>query len=349
MLYLNERLTTTSRGCLVFWFLWKLYILIVEKLRSQAGLHSREGEIRTFIGERNAYSLVLCGKVVTSGHNMDGNITDIEPAPSDRTLMYAPRQYGLVNWKGLETLYKREVGRFLKVATQTVLAPVVSALLFMMVFRLAFPDKGDVNGVAFSDFIAPGIVMMAMLNNAFQNTSSSMAGAKIMGNTSDFLMPPLSTLELTIGFMGGAATRGLLVGAVTLISIALMGAADISVHSIPAMIFYSVLGSLFMGAVGLMGGVWAEKFDHIAAISNFVILPLTMLSGTFYSVSVLVQPFEALSHFNPFFHLIDGFRYSLTGVHEGNLLLGGLYTLGLTLLLATGCWLMLRSGYKLKA
>lgn len=259
------------------------------------------------------------------------------------------RQFGLMNWIGLKTLYMREVRRFMKVGMQTLLAPVVSSLLFMIVFKLAFPGRGDVNGVPFGDFIAPGIVMMAILNNAFQNSSSSMTIAKVQGSTVDFLMPPLSSLELTIGFLAGAASRGALVGAVTMVAIGLMGAADVSVHSIAALAFYALSASFMMAAVGLLGGIWAEKFDHLAAVTNFIILPLSMLSGTFYPISVFVEPFQTLSHFNPFFHLIDGFRYAFTGAAEGELLWGAAYVFVLTLALCAICWMVLRSGYRLKA
>ena len=272
-----------------------------------------------------------------------------DPASTGGAGFATPREFGAFNWVGLKTLYMREVRRFMKVGTQTLLAPVVSALLFMVIFKLAFPGRGDVNGVPFGDFIAPGIVMMAILNNAFQNSSSSMTIAKVQGNTVDFLMPPLSALELTVGFLAGAATRGILVGAVTMVAIGLMGAADISIHSIPAVIYYSVIASFFMAAVGLLGGIWAEKFDHLAAITNFVILPLSMLSGTFYPISVFVEPFQTLSHLNPFFHLIDGFRYAFTGAVEGELLVGAAVSFGVTLALSVTCWLVLRSGYRLKA
>ncbi|ACT58044.1 ABC transporter permease [Hirschia baltica] len=260
-----------------------------------------------------------------------------------------PRQFGAFNWIGLKTLYKREVSRFLKVGMQTLLAPVVSALLFMAIFKLAFPDRGDVGGVPFGDFIAPGIIMMAIMNNAFQNTSSSITIAKVQGNTTDFLMAPLSSLELALGFLAGGASRGLLVGGVTLVCIGLLGVADISLHSIPAFLFYSVTASFMMAAIGLLGGIWAEKFDHLAAVTNFVILPLTMLSGTFYPITVFSEPFETMSHFNPFFHLIDGFRYAFTGSSDGSLMVGIVASLVLAVVLCGVCWAVLRSGYKMKA
>ncbi len=281
---------------------------------------------------------------------MDGLISDAPEDAQDASASYAkPREFGAFNWLGLKTLYLREVKRFLKVGTQTLLAPVVSSLLFMVVFKLAFPERGAIGGVDFGTFIAPGIVMMAILNNAFQNSSSSMTIAKVQGSTVDFLMPPLSSGELALGFLAGAASRGILVGGVTLAAIGLMGAADVSVHNPFALVYYAFIGSFFMSAVGLMGGIWAEKFDHLAAIANFVILPLTMLSGTFYPITVFIEPFQTLSHFNPFFHLIDGFRFAFTGHAEGNLAAGSIFVFGLTLALCLACWALLRSGYKLKA
>ncbi|MEM6627545.1 MAG: ABC transporter permease [Pseudomonadota bacterium] len=269
-------------------------------------------------------------------------------SPSSNSYV-APRRYGAVNWLGLQTLYVREVRRFLKVGMQTLFAPVLSALLFMLVFKLAFPDRPPIDGVSFADFLGPGVVMMAVLNNAFQNSSSSITIAKVQGNTSDFLMAPLSSSELTAGFIAGAATRGVLVGAVTLAVIAAMGVASVSVVHWWAVIFYSLIAAIFMGAVGLLGGVWAEKFDHLAVVTNFVILPLTMLSGTFYPIDALGEPFRSLSNFNPFFHLIDGFRYGFTGNAEGDLMFGASFTFIIAAASTIACWALFRSGYKLKA
>jgi ABC-2 type transport system permease protein len=263
----------------------------------------------------------------------------------------APRSYGAVNWVGLWTLCLRETRRFWKVGMQTLFAPVVSSLLMLFVFKMAFPQTGSssLGGVTFEAFLAPGIVMMAILNNAFANTSSSLIIAKVQGNSVDFLMPPLSPLELTIGFLSGAVTRGILVGIVTLASIWILQITPFQIAHVWAVFYYSVVATLFMGAIGLMGGIWADKFDHMAAVQNFVVMPLTMLSGTFYPITRLPEPFQTISHANPFFHMIDGFRYGFTGDAEGDLLAGGLYILVLTLALCVSCWMMFRSGYKLKA
>lgn len=270
---------------------------------------------------------------------------------ADRVAMQAPRSYGAVNWIGLWTLCLRETRRFWKVGMQTLFAPVVSSLLMLFVFKLAFNANtaSAASAVDFAAFLAPGVAMMSVLNNAFQNTSSSIIIAKVQGNSVDFLMPPLSPIELTLGFLSGSVTRGVLVGFVTLAGIWILGVAPFQLAHPFVALFYAVVASLFMGAVGLLGGIWADKFDHMAAVANFVVMPLSMLSGTFYPISRLPEPFRTISHWNPFFHLIDGFRYGFTGHAEGDLRLGAAYALALTLALCAACWALLRSGYKLKA
>ncbi len=275
----------------------------------------------------------------------------LQKPPVEAAAFQPPRRFGAANWVGLWTLCKREVKRFWKVGMQTLFAPVVSALLMLVVFKLAFPQStaAGVNGVSFEAFLAPGVVMMAMLNNAFANTSSSLIIAKVQGNAVDFLMPPLSPLELTVGFLSGAVARGVLVGIVAMATIWILQITPFRVEVIWAALFYPLIAGLFMGAIGLIGGVWADKFDHMAAVQNFIIMPLTMLSGTFYPISRLGEPFETLSHWNPFFHMIDGFRYAFTGNHEGDIMLGVLYCTGITLVLCAACWMLFRSGWKLKA
>lgn len=272
----------------------------------------------------------------------------METAPS----ALGPRAYGAVNWLGLWTLCLRETRRFWKVGMQTLFAPVVSSLLMLFVFKLALDQGGAATspgGVSFETFLAPGVVMMAILNNSFANTSSSLIIAKVQGNSVDFLMPPLSPLELTVGFLSGAVTRGILVGIVTYAAVWIMQITPFQVANLFAVIYFSVVASLFMGAVGLLGGIWADKFDHMAAVQNFVIMPLTMLSGTFYPISRLPEPFVTISHYNPFFQMIDGFRYGFTGHAESNLWFGGLMSLAITLALCGLCWRWLAKGYKLKA
>ncbi len=282
---------------------------------------------------------------------MDQTLTR-PPIEAGKPGIAGPRQYGAVNWLGLWTLCLRETRRFWKVGMQTLFAPVVSSLLMLFVFKLAFDQGGSATspgGVSFETFLAPGVVMMAILNNAFANTSSSLIIAKVQGNSVDFLMPPLSPLELTIGFLSGAVTRGILVGLVTYAAVWIMQITPFQIANLFAVLYFSVVASLLMGAVGLMGGIWADKFDHMAAVQNFVIMPLTMLSGTFYPIGRLPEPFVTISHFNPFFQMIDGFRYGFTGHAESDLWFGGLMSAAITLALCVGCWRMLKVGYKLKA
>lgn len=236
---------------------------------------------------------------------------------------------------------------------QTLLAPVISTLLFMTVFKLAFGNRGeltgDFNGLDYNDFLAPGLIVMAMLQNAFQNTSSSLTIAKVQGSQVDFLMPPLSPLELTIGFVFGGVTRGLIVGAIAAIGIHFSGLASLSISNLLPVIWFGLMATISLAAIGAMGGIWADKFDHLAAISNFVIVPLTFLSGTFYDINVLVEPFITLAHFDPIFYLIDGFRYGFLGAANSDLGMGYLVTGGVALATCAGVWGMLRSGYKLKS
>lgn len=264
-----------------------------------------------------------------------------------------PRTYGAINWLGLWTLYKREVGRFLKVWMQTILAPVISTLLFMTVFKLAFGNRGELTGdfagLNYNDFLAPGLIVMAMLQNAFQNSSSSLTIAKVQGSQVDFLMPPLSPVELTIGFIFGAVTRGVIVGAVAALGIHFSGLASLSVSHIIPVIWFGLMATISLAAIGAMGGIWADKFDHLAAVSNFVIVPLTFLSGTFYDINVLIEPFITLAHFDPIFYLIDGFRYGFLDAANSDLSIGYLVTGGVALATSAGVWAMIKSGYKLKA
>jgi len=259
----------------------------------------------------------------------------------------APRVYGGVNWEGLKTLYLKEVRRFWKVGMQTVASPVVTVLLYMLVFVVATKGaRPGAAGVPFTQFVAPGLIMMSILNNAFANSSSSLIQAKIMGTSPDFLTPPLSAFELCAGFALGAATRGILVGVVT--AIAAWPFSRFGVFNILAVLYFAAMASLLMGLLGVLTGLWAEKFDHLATVTNFVIMPLTFISGTFYSTRALPEPFHTITHFNPVFYLIDGFRYGFIGHADGSLLVGALYTGGLTVALAIGCWMIFKSGWRLK-
>jgi ABC-2 type transport system permease protein len=260
----------------------------------------------------------------------------------------APRVYNGINWTGLQTLYLKEVRRFWKVGLQTIAAPVVTTLLYMMVFVVAMRSANPtVEGVPFAQFVAPGLIMMAILTNAFANSSSSLIQAKIMGTAPDFLTPPLSPLELAAAFSLGAATRGMVVGAVTALSV--WPFAHSSIFSMAAVIYFSLAASLMMAFVGVLTGLWAEKFDHLAAVTTFIVTPLTFLSGTFYTIHRLPAFAQTFASYNPFFYLIDGFRYGFVGHADGSLAVGIVYTAGLTLILAVVSWAVIRSGWRLKS
>jgi len=257
-----------------------------------------------------------------------------------------PRRYSGVNWEGLKTLYLKEVRRFWKVGMQTVFAPVVTTLLYMMVFVVAMRGARPAAAATFGEFVGPGLIMMSILNNAFANSSSSLLQAKIMGTSPDFLTPPLSAFELTVGFGLGAATRGLFVGLVT--AVAVWPFSHYHFAHLWAVLYFGVMGSLLLGLVGMYAGIWAEKFDHLASVTNFVVMPLTFLSGTFYAVDRLPQPFNTISHFNPLFYLIDGFRYGFLGTAAGNVAIGAALSAALVVALAVVNWRLFATGWRLK-
>ena len=269
------------------------------------------------------------------------------PISAETVLPPEPRAYRGVNWDGLRALYIREVRRFWKVGLQTLAAPIVTALLYMMVFVVAVGGtRPTVEGVPFSAFIAPGLIMMQILNNAFSNSSSSLLQAKMNGLIGDFLTPPLSPGELVAGFALGALTRGIVVG--TVAALAIFPFAQISFAHVWAIVYFATGAALIMGLLGAMTAIWSEKFDHIAAVTNFIVMPMTFLSGTFYLVSRLPEPFRTISQYNPFFYLIAGFRYGFTGHTDGSLGVGVAVTAGLVIFLWWATWRMFVTGYKLK-
>jgi ABC-2 type transport system permease protein len=257
-----------------------------------------------------------------------------------------PRAYRGVNWDGLRALYTREVRRFWKVGLQTLAAPIVTALLYMMVFVVAWGPRRTVEGIPFGAFIAPGLVMMQILANAFSNSSSSLLQAKLNGLIGDILTPPLSPGELVAGFTLGALTRGVMVGAVA--ALAIFPFAHMTFAQPWAILYFGTGAALIMGLLGTMAAIWSTTFDHIAAVTNFIVMPMTFLSGTFYLVTGLPEPFRTISQFNPFFYLIAGFRYGFTGHIDGSLAVGLVLTPALVVVLWAITWRMFATGYKLK-
>lgn len=258
------------------------------------------------------------------------------------------RQFGSVNWRGLWTLYHREVKRFFKVFTQTLAAPVVTTLLFYTIFTIALQNRvGTVGSVPFPVFLAPGLVMMTILQNSFANTSSSMMTSKIQGNIVDVLMPPITPLEMLCGFLGGGITRGIIVGLSATLAMSFL--VEFPFHNVGAILFFAVTASAMMALLGMIGGIWAEKFDHMAAITNFVVVPLSFLSGTFYSISRLPEIWQVVAKFNPFFYAIDGLRYGFIGQGDAPFWLGAMVMISVNLVLFLVVHRMLVTGYKLKS
>ena len=255
-----------------------------------------------------------------------------------------------VNWGGLKTLYIKEVRRFFKVQMQTVWAPAVTTMLYLVIFTVAMGREGRlVLGAPFADFLAPGLIVMAMLQNSFANSSFSLLVGKIQGTIVDYLMPPLSTGELIAGLVGAAVTRAFLVGGAVWLAMALWPGVSVEVRHPGAALWFGLMGSLLLAFLGLITSVWAEKFDHAAMITNFVVAPLSLLSGTFYSVEQLEPAFQAVSHANPFFYVISGFRYGFLEVTDSPLMVGAIGLLVLNIALWALCYALLRSGWKIKA
>ncbi|WP_435231470.1 ABC transporter permease [Pseudopelagicola sp. nBUS_20] len=265
-----------------------------------------------------------------------------------RHLDMGVRRFGRVNWLGLWTLIRREVARFLVVWTQTLLAPLVTAGLFMLIFSIAIgPSRGDVMGVPFIVFLAPGIMTMTIIQNAFANTSSSIVISKVQGNIVDTLMPPLSPLEIVIGYLSGAVARGVFVAVGLFFGMKVLLGISVS-HPLFALTFV-LLGGILMGAAGLVAGICSNKFDQMAAITNFIVTPLAFLSGTFYSISALPEVLQILTRYNPIYYLIDGVRYGVIGVSDGPPEIGLLVVGGVTILVVALAWWMVKAGFRLKS
>lgn len=258
-----------------------------------------------------------------------------------------PRQFGAINWLGAWTLYAKEVQRFLKIPLQTILAPVVAAVLFLAVFALAFGDRvSAIQGAAYLDYIVPGLVMMAVIQNAFTNTASSIVISKIQGNIVDVLMPPISPAELTAAYALSGATRGLLVAVI--VAAAMAPIASIGLANAFAALFFAGAASLMLSLVGIATGIWADKFDHLATVTNFVITPLAFLSGTFYSVRQFPDLWVTIAHFDPFFYAIEGFRFGMLGITDSNVWVGAAVLVAVNVVLWVLCHQLFARGYKLK-
>jgi ABC-2 type transport system permease protein len=255
-----------------------------------------------------------------------------------------------VNWQGLQTLYLKEVRRFFKVQLQTVWAPAITTLMFLVIFALALGSaRPAVLGVPFPDFLGPGLIVMGMIQNSFANSSSSILVAKVQGSIIDVLMPPLSAGELVAAYVAGALTRAWLVGFAIWVVMAIAPGVSVPIRQPLLVIYFGTMGAVLLALLGILTGVWADKFDHAAAVTNFVIQPLTLLSGTFFAIDKVNPMMATISHLNPFFYIIDGFRSGFIGVSDGLLVQGAVVLLVLNVLLWWLCYKVLRSGWRLKA
>lgn len=259
-----------------------------------------------------------------------------------------------INRVGLFALYMKEVRRFLKVQTQTIWAPAVTTLLFLVIFTVALGRGGrEVLGVDFASFVAPGLIVMGMMQNSFANSSFSLLSGKIQGTIIDLLMPPLSPGELMAGIVAAAVTRAIAVGCTVALAMVLWPGVTLHVAHVWAIVWFGLMGAVMLALLGLATSIWAEKFDHNAAITNFVIAPLSLLSGTFYVIDNLAPLFQTVSRLNPFFYVISGFRYGFLGQSDigsdSDMVVAAIGVGALNIAMALVTYLVLRSGWKLKS
>lgn len=253
-----------------------------------------------------------------------------------------------MNWYGLYTLFNKEVWRFLKVATQTILAPVVTVWLYLLVFSSVLSEHVVVyEGVSYLAFLLPGLIMMSVITNAFANSSSSLFQSKMMGNIVFMLLAPLSNTEVFLAYIAASVVRGVFVGIGVWLSALIF--IFLPIHNLFFILAFAVLGSMLLGALGFISALWAEKWDHVSAFQNFLILPLTFLSGVFYSINDLSTIWQTLSRYNPFYYMIDGFRYGFLGVSDVNVWLSLSIITGFALLTSVWCLWLLSTGYKLRS
>ena len=257
------------------------------------------------------------------------------------------KKFGYFNWLGFFTLYQKEILRFLKVMIQTIISPLVSAILFLIVLSLAIGnDKGEALGFPFITFLAPGLIAMQIIQQAFSHTSSSIMIGKIQGNIVDILYAPLSASEVTLATILAGVTRSFIIAAVSILIFSFL--IDLEYYNFYYIIIYTFLGSFILGAVGFVIGLWAEKFDNMASATNFIIIPLSFLSGTFYSIKKLPETLQIISEWNPFFYIIDGFRYGFLGVSDGSIEFGLSYLVILSCLTWLASYILFKKGYKIK-
>ena len=258
------------------------------------------------------------------------------------------RRFGFINWIGAWTLYKKEVLRFLNVWIQTILSPIISALLFLLVLSLAIgTDRGNVLGVPFINFLAPGLIAMQVIQQSFSHSSSSFMIGKVQGNIVDILYAPLSAGEVTIAITLASVTRSIIIAFISICIFQIF--IDLEIKNYFTLIAFTLLSSFILGALGIITGLWAEKFDNMATVTNFIIIPLSFLSGTFYTIDKLPVYLQIISKVNPFFYMIDGFRYSFIGQSDGSVIVGSIYLTILSFIMFMTAYILYKKGYKIKS
>jgi ABC-2 type transport system permease protein len=294
-----------------------------------------------------------CDAIGELAMNDQPKITAADAKPAGIFAEPGVPQIRVINIAGMTALYVKEVCRFFKVQMQTIWAPAITTLLFLVIFSVALGGaKGEVLGVPYADFLAPGLIVMAMLQNSFANASFSLLVGKIQGTIVDYLMPPLGHGELMVAIVGAAVTRAVLVGAALWLVMQFYPGVDVIPEHLWAVALFGVLGSAMLGFFGVIASIWAEKFDHAAAITNFVVAPLALLSGTFYAVDRLSPLVQSISHANPFYYVIMGFRYGFIGATDSSMTnpVGTAIAVlvSVNALLAVIAYRLLASGWKLK-
>ena len=258
------------------------------------------------------------------------------------------KKFGSVNWIGFWTLYKKEVLRFLIVAVQTVISPLVTSLLFLLVLSLAIgSDRGEVLGFSFINFLAPGLIAMQVIQQGFSHSSSSIMIGKIQGNIVDILYAHLTAGEITLAINLASCTRSLIIASFSIIVFSFI--IELEYHNFFYIFIFTLMGSFILSSIGIIVGLWAEKFDHMASATNFIIVPLSFLSGTFYSINKLPDVLKSVSEMNPFFYIIDGFRYGFLGISDGSIKFGLFYLILLSFLTWFVAYILFKKGYKIKS
>ena len=258
------------------------------------------------------------------------------------------RHFGFINWVGFKSLWFKECNRFMAVWQQTLLSPLVSSLLFLSVLSLALGNnRGDVLGYSFISFLAPGLIAMSILTQSFSHSVSSLMIGKIQGNIVDMLYAPLSPLEVTMAVILAALARSFLIATISIGVFSII--VEMPINNILFIFIFGFLSAFILGSLGFITGLWAEKFDHTATVTNFVITPLSFLSGVFYSIDKLPKFFQTISHINPFFYMIDGFRYGFLGKSDASITIGLIYLAILSIVMWYGAFFLYKKGYKIKS